>query len=59
MTWTDDRDEDPIDIFRCSFVRLREMAFRRYDEAIDGSLVESYWNEYMRALEHIIEMEDE
>jgi len=35
------------------------MAFRRYDEAIDGSLVESYWNEYMRALEHIIEMEDE
>jgi hypothetical protein len=35
------------------------MALRHYDETVDGSFTQGYWNGYIRALEHIIEMEDE
>jgi hypothetical protein len=35
------------------------MALGHYDETVEGSFTQGYWNGYIRALEHIIEMEDE
>lgn len=32
---------------------------RHYVETVEGSFVQGYWNGYIRALEHILEMEDE
>ena len=34
-------------------------AMRHYVETVEGSFVQGYWNGYIRALEHILEMEDE
>jgi hypothetical protein len=53
------KGEDPIDVSRRALVRLREMALGHYDETVEGSFTQVYWNGYIRALEHIIEMEDE
>lgn len=51
--------EEPIDVSRRALVRLRNMALRHYNETVEGSFTQGYWNGYIRALEHIIEMEDE
>jgi hypothetical protein len=53
------KGEEPVDISRRALIRLREMALRHYDETVNGSFTQGYWNGYVRALEHIIEMEDE
>lgn len=53
------KGEDPIDVSRRALVRLRAMALQHYDETVEGSFTQGYWNGYIRALEHIIEMEDE
>lgn len=36
-----------------------DMALGHYGETVEGSFTQGYWNGYIRALEHIIEMEDE
>lgn len=51
--------EEPVDVSRRALIRLRDMAVRHYDETVNGSFTQGYWNGYIRALEHIIEMEDE
>lgn len=51
--------EDPIDVSRRALIRLRDMALGHYGETVEGSFTQGYWNGYIRALEHIIEMEDE
>jgi len=51
--------EEPVDVSRHALVRLRAMALQHYDETVEGSFVQGYWNGYIRALEHILEMEDE
>lgn len=53
------KGEELIDVSRRALVRLRNMALRHYDETVEGSFTQGYWNGYIRALEHIIEMEDE
>ena len=51
--------EEPIDVSQRALVRLRDMALGHYGETVEGSFTQGYWNGYIRALEHIIEMEDE
>lgn len=51
--------EEPVDVSRRALVRLRKMAMRHYVETVEGSFTQGYWNGYIRALEHILEMEDE
>lgn len=53
------KGEELIDVSRRALVRLRNMALRHYDETVEGSFTQGYWNGYIRALEHIIEMENE
>lgn len=53
------KGEEPIDVSRRALVRLREMALGHYGETVEGSFTQGYWNGYVRALEHIIEMENE
>ena len=53
------KGEEPIDVSRRALVRLRTMALQHYDQTVEGSFTQGYWNGYVRALEHIIEMEDE
>ena len=51
--------EEPIDVSRNALVRLRKIALRHYNETVDGSYTQGYWNGYVRALEYVIEMEDQ
>ena len=53
------KGEEPIDVSGRALVRLRTMALQYYDQTVEGSFTQGYWNGYVRALEHIIEMEDE
>ena len=53
------KGEEPVDVSRRALVRLRDMALGHYGETVEGSFTQGYWNGYIRALEHIIEMEDE
>jgi hypothetical protein len=53
------KGETPIDISREALVRLKKHAFSCYDETVEGSFTQGYWNGYIRALEHITEMENE
>lgn len=53
------KGETPVDISRESVVRLKNSALRCYDETVEGSFINGYWNGYIRALEHISEMENE
>lgn len=53
------KGETPVDISREAVVRLKNHALTCYDETVEGSFTNGYWNGYIRALEHIAEMENE
>ena len=53
------KGETPVDISREAVVRLKKHALTCYDETVEGSFTNGYWNGYIRALEHISEMENE
>lgn len=53
------KGETPVDISREAVVRLKNHALTSYDETVEGSSTNGYWNGYIRALEHIAEMENE
>lgn len=53
------KGETPVDISREAVVRLKNHALTCYDETVEGSFTNGYWNGYIRALEHISEMENE
>jgi hypothetical protein len=53
------KGETPVDISRETLVRLRKRAIGCYRETVEGSFTNGYWNGYIRAIEHMIEMENE
>ena len=53
------KGETPVEVTRESLVRLKDHALRCCDEAVMGSFSNGYWNGWIRAIEHVIEMESE
>ena len=57
--------DDPIDVSKSSIMRLRRWAIQRASEdrqisyAPDRITSSCYWDGYMRAIDHILEMEDQ
>ena len=52
---------EPLDVTVAEVKRLRDDAFARYVDAYKGGheTVASYWDGYIRAIEHVIEMRHE
>lgn len=52
--------EKPIDVSRASVVRLRDHAVRRMNQLSQSRMSERcFWDGYVRAIEHVLEMEHE
>lgn len=56
---TSSLSEQPLDVSMESCKRLLLMGYEHYDEAMKGDhkIVASYWDGYIRAIQHIIEMD--
>jgi hypothetical protein len=52
--------EQPIDVDRAAIVRLKDHALRRMNQLPQSRVNERcFWDGYVRAIEHVLDMESE